>query len=56
MKKKSEQVRADVISDLNNPALSYMLIALKHKVGLSYVNQVAKANGLTRPRGTKAKG
>lgn len=56
MKKKSQQIVTDVTADLHNPAMSYMLIALKHKVGLSLVNQVAKSIGLIRPRGPKAKG
>jgi hypothetical protein len=56
MKKKREQIVADVTADLHNPNMSYMLIALKHKVGPSFVNQVAKTTGLTRPRGPKAKG
>lgn len=56
MKKKSDQVVAAVLADLHDLNLSYMLIALKHKVGLSFVNQVAKSAGLTRPRGPKARG
>jgi hypothetical protein len=56
MKKKSEQIVAAVTADLHNPNMSYMLIALKHKVGLSFVNRVAKVVGLTRPRGPRPKG
>jgi hypothetical protein len=51
MIKKNDQVIAAVTADLCNPSMSYMLIALKHKVGLSFVNQVAKAAGLRRQRG-----
>lgn len=56
MKKKSDEVVAAVVADLQNLSMSYMLIALKHRVGLSFVNQVAKAAGLSRPRGPKAQG
>lgn len=56
MKKIREQVAAAILADLLNPSMTYMLIAVKHRVGLSFVNQVAKAAGLSRPRGPKAKG
>jgi hypothetical protein len=51
MKKKNDQVIAAVTADLRNPSMGYMLIALKHKVGLSFVNQAAKSAGLRRQRG-----
>jgi hypothetical protein len=53
MKKKSEAVIAAIKADLHIPEMNYMIIAIKHGVGLSKVNQVAKANGLTRPRGPR---
>jgi hypothetical protein len=55
MKNKSQQIISAITFDLHNPDMSYMLIALKHHVGLSFVNQAAKAAGITRSRGPRAK-
>jgi hypothetical protein len=55
VRKKTKETVAAITTDLTNPSMSYMLIALKHHVGLSLVNRVAKAAGLTRQRGPRAK-
>jgi hypothetical protein len=53
MRRKSATVVAAITNDLRDSNMSLMLIAIKHKVGLSFVNQVAKASGQSRKRGPK---
>ncbi|HWR15188.1 MAG TPA: hypothetical protein VN577_10185 [Terriglobales bacterium] len=57
-KKSIEAVRLEFDRTLaryikENPAEPYKSIATKFEIGIDWVIRVAKANGITRPRGRK---
>jgi hypothetical protein len=50
-----EQRELAILSDLRHPVLTYLLIAVRHGVGLNTICNIAKKHGLQRPRGPKPK-
>jgi hypothetical protein len=42
-----------VVADLKDPAMTHLMIAAKHRVGLNFIVNTAKEYGLTRQRGRK---
>jgi len=52
-KEKKEALDAVIVADLHNSALLHVEIAIRHKVGLNRICNLAKKYGLTRKRGPK---
>ena len=54
MKKELRQALDEaILADLHDPTLTYIVIAVKHKVGQTRVHQLATAHNLNRKRGAK---
>jgi len=54
MKKEQKQALDEaILADIHDPTLSYIVIAVKHKVGQTRVHQLATAHNLNRKRGPK---
>jgi hypothetical protein len=52
-KEKKQALEAAIVSDLNNPHLTYLGIAYLNKVGYATVVALSKKHSLTRTRGRK---
>lgn len=52
-KEQKELLETALVADLQNPALRHIDIAVSRKIGLNFINCVAKKNGLGRKRGPR---
>jgi hypothetical protein len=50
-----QEVDAAIVADLINPLIRYSDISSKYRVAVARIIALAKAHGLTRPRGRKTK-
>jgi hypothetical protein len=52
-KEQKELLETAIVADLHNPALRHIDIAISRKIGLNFINRIAKNNGLGRKRGPR---